>query len=272
MSTVTTKSPEGVYDVTIDPVGSRMTVYDILSDIDVSKLVKKKGQFDYLPWARAWDELLKEFPESQHEIVEFDGLPYLKTEVGYFVKTSVTVKGLTRTQTHPVLSYNNKPQLEPTCFDINTAHRRCLAKNVGLFGLGLHLYFNEEFEVPTGDYSESEKQDFDQAIEDQDGLTLVCLRNDMGMQGYINLYNSFPRGKKVDMKAEVQRLEQLGLPVFMNILDALNEAIEEAQEYNVRELWDELTKRQKAGVWKDLNETNQANLKKLLEMTADENE
>lgn len=246
------------------------SVYEVLSDVSTENLTKKKGKFDYLPWAVAWNLLLQYYPDSTHEILEFDGLPYLKTENGYFVKTSVTIENTTRTQMHPVLSYNNKPHENPSCFEINTSHRRCLAKNIGLFGLGLHLYFEEEFAEQGGDYTTEHKEEFDEALDKRDSLTLVCLRNDIGMDAYFALYNSFPRGQKTTMKELAGELENEGNPKFNDVVENMQSLIDSNDSHGSRESWDELTKRQKSATYKALNDHEQEKLKAILEETKDE--
>ena len=78
----------------------------------------------------------------------FDGLPYLRSETGYFVEVAVTVQGVTLSQIHPVLDGRNQPILEPTAFDINTSIQRCLVKAIALHGLGLYIYAGED--LPDG--------------------------------------------------------------------------------------------------------------------------
>ncbi|MDP7981010.1 DUF1071 domain-containing protein [Bacillus multifaciens] len=120
-----------------------------LASIDVSKHVEKKGRFSYLSWSWAVDQLLKKCPDATWQVVRFDGLPYMKTEVGYFVEVEVTVNNITRSQIHPVLDNYNKPIAKPTSFQINTSIQRCLAKAIALHGLGLYIYSGED--IPRDD-------------------------------------------------------------------------------------------------------------------------
>ncbi|HFK1463612.1 TPA: DUF1071 domain-containing protein [Bacillus cereus] len=120
-----------------------------LAVIDVSKHVEKKGRFSYLSWSWAVDQLLKKYPDATWQVVRFDGLPYMKTEVGYFVEVEVTVNNITRSQIHPVLDNYNKPIAKPTPFQINTSIQRCLAKAIALHGLGLYIYSGED--IPQDD-------------------------------------------------------------------------------------------------------------------------
>lgn len=115
-----------------------------LAVIDVSKHVEKKGRFSYLSWSWAVDQLLKKYPDATWQVVRFDGLPYMKTEVGYFVEVEVTVNNITRSQIHPVLDNYNKPIAKPTSFQINSSIQRCLAKAIALHGLGLYIYSGED--------------------------------------------------------------------------------------------------------------------------------
>lgn len=115
-----------------------------LAVIDVSKHVEKKGRFSYLSWSWAVDQLLKKYPDATWQVIRFDGLPYMKTEVGYFVEVEVTVNNITRSQIHPVLDNYNKPIAKPTSFQINTSIQRCLAKAIALHGLGLYIYSGED--------------------------------------------------------------------------------------------------------------------------------
>ena len=128
------------------------STFDILNKIDVNKYKKKKGRFDYLSWAYAVTEMLKVRPESTwhtHEY-EVDGKirPYMVTEAGFFVKVSVTIDGITRSQIHPVLDNRNQTIEKPNANDINTSIMRCLAKAIALHGLGLYIFAGEDLPEP----------------------------------------------------------------------------------------------------------------------------
>jgi hypothetical protein len=125
----------------------------------------------YLSWASAWELLLKHYPNSTFEIhEEFPNRQcFYDDELGYMVKTSVTVEGYTRTMTLPVMNHANKIMFDhsytytvgkgeklvektverATMFDINTNVMRCLVKTIALFGLGLYVYRGED--LPSGE-------------------------------------------------------------------------------------------------------------------------
>lgn len=115
-----------------------------LFQLDVSKHVEKKGQFSYLSWPFAVAQLRLADPEASWEVRRFDGLPYLNTDLGFFVEVAVTVQGVTLSQIHPVLDHKNRPILAPSAFDINTSIQRCLVKAIALHGLGLSIYAGED--------------------------------------------------------------------------------------------------------------------------------
>ena len=120
-----------------------------LNQINVSDHIEKKGDFSYLSWPYAVAQLRLADPTAVWEVRRYDGLPYLKTDTGYFVEVAVTVQNVTLTQIHPVLDGKNRPIVEPTAFDINTSIQRCLVKAIALHGLGLYVYAGED--LPNGE-------------------------------------------------------------------------------------------------------------------------
>ena len=67
-----------------------------LFQIDVAKYVEMKGQFSYLSWPFAVAQLRLADPTAYWEVRRFDRLPYLFTELGFFVEVAVTVQGVPR--------------------------------------------------------------------------------------------------------------------------------------------------------------------------------
>ena len=66
-----------------------------LNSINVSEHIEKKGAFSYLSWPFAVAQLRQADPAATWEVRRFDGLPYQKTEAGYF-EVAVTVHGGSR--------------------------------------------------------------------------------------------------------------------------------------------------------------------------------
>jgi len=121
------------------------SVYEVLSRIDLSDKVEKKGRFSYVSWSDAVAVLLENYPLSTWEVTKWsEGMPYCQATTGAFVEVSVTVEGITRTQVHPVLDHTNKPIPSPNAFQINTSIQRCLAKAIALHGLSLYIFRGED--------------------------------------------------------------------------------------------------------------------------------
>ena len=115
-----------------------------LDQVDVTRHIEKKGKFSYLSWAYAVRELKKRHPSATWTVHEWEGVPFIKSECGFFVKVTVIVNDVEMTQVHPVLDHQNKPISTPNSFQINTSIQRCLAKCIALHGLGIHLYAGED--------------------------------------------------------------------------------------------------------------------------------
>ncbi len=64
-----------------------------LNQVNVSEHIEKKGNFSYLSWPYAVAQLRLADPSASWEVRRFEGLPYLRSETGYFVEVAVTVQG-----------------------------------------------------------------------------------------------------------------------------------------------------------------------------------
>jgi hypothetical protein len=118
--------------------------FKVLNNVDVTALTKEKGKFKYLSWSNAVREASKLFPDITWEMTKWDYLPYLKTEVGYFVECSVTINGLVKTQMMAVLDFKNQTATAPKANDINKSQMRALTKAIALHGLGIDLWAGED--------------------------------------------------------------------------------------------------------------------------------
>ena len=143
-----------------------------LDQVDVTNHIEKKGKFSYLSWAFAVRELKKRHPSATWTVHEWDGIPFIATECGYFVKVTVMVNLIEMTQVHPVLDHQNKPVLTPNAFQINTSIQRCLAKCIALHGLGIHLYAGEDL-PPSPPLDEKQVETLLSTLKDNDKEGLV---------------------------------------------------------------------------------------------------
>lgn len=142
-----------------------MSVYEVLSAVDVSKMAKKKDKLTYLSWPFAWGELLKRYPTATYKVYENkDGWNYHTDGKTAWVKTGVTVEGVEHVEMLPVMDYRNKAigvdQITST--DVNKAIQRSLTKAIARHGLGLYIYAGEDLPggapAPGGGERITEKQ------------------------------------------------------------------------------------------------------------------
>lgn len=137
---------------------SEKNFFQELYDVDIRDRMYDKQGIVYAPWATVWSEVAKRFPDTTYEIVKFGEkqLPYTESDLGIMVYTKVTVKGITREMCLPVMDGSNKAMKSveykyktksgektvaaATMFDINKTIMRCLAKNLAMFGIALHLW------------------------------------------------------------------------------------------------------------------------------------
>lgn len=163
-----------------------------LRQINVNEHIEKKGQFSYLSWAFAVDKLIEAYPDAEWEVHHYPmmvaerevvGLsednepvtitnmravpeievPYMRTDTGYYVEVTVTIRGIARTQVHPVLDNRNQPISQPSSFQINTSIQRCLAKAIALHGLSLYIYAGEDLPPEENGQVTGEKMDVEHA-------------------------------------------------------------------------------------------------------------
>lgn len=128
-----------------------MSIFATLNAINVQERIEKKNGMNYLPWAWAWAEVKKHFPNSFYTIYENkDGLCYHTDGKTCWVKTGVTVvdgdQQLEHIEYLPVMDMRNKSiqQNAVTSFDVNKAIQRSLTKACARHGLGLYVYAGED--------------------------------------------------------------------------------------------------------------------------------
>lgn len=144
-----------------------MEHFEKLNAINVNNHTEEKNGLMHLPWAWAWANVKKQYPDAQYKILRFENnLPYVFDEkTGYMVFTQMTIEGITHEMWLPVMDGANKAMLDreytyktkysekvvdkATMFDINKTIMRCLVKNIAMFGLGLYIYAGED--LPEGE-------------------------------------------------------------------------------------------------------------------------
>ena len=131
-------------------MSSKQTVFETLSKINVSDKTEKKGQFTYLSWAFAWEQLKKVAPEAKVTVYEnAEGLPYFASSAGVIVKVGLTIEGTEHISYLPCMNFSNKAikQDAVTMMDVNKAIQRATVKAIALHGLGLYIYAGEDLPI-----------------------------------------------------------------------------------------------------------------------------
>jgi len=123
--------------------------FEILSAIDVTQHIEKKGNLSYLSWAWAVDQLLRADPAATWSYNQ----PTLFGET-MMVNCTVTAFGKNMSMQLPVMDFRNKAIASPDAFAVNTAMMRCLVKAIALHGLGLYIYAGED--LPLNDDGSAE--------------------------------------------------------------------------------------------------------------------
>ena len=127
-------------------------VFETLNSLDLSEKSKEKNSLSYLPWAEAWAEVKKVYPEAQFAVSkqvldEYGNVrPWFTDGVTGWVEVSVTIEDTTYTETLAIMDHRNKsiPANEITSVDANKSIKRCLVKALALHGLGLYIYRGED--------------------------------------------------------------------------------------------------------------------------------
>ena len=150
------------------------TVFQTLSEIDITSKIKKKNKMDYLPWSSAWDFIKNTYPNAAYRIVKTEnGCIYHNDGKTCWVETEVTIEDEIQTEVLPVLDYRNQAigLDKVTSSDVNKSIKRCLVKNLALFGLS--LWNGEEL----SDNAKKKKADVDEALRNVQKNIINILKN-----------------------------------------------------------------------------------------------
>lgn len=128
------------------------SVFEVLNAINVNEHTEKKNNLTYLPWAWAWAEVKKNYPDATYTIYEnANGMNYHTDGRTCWVKTGVTICGIENIEYLPVMDFRNAsiPVDKVTSIDVNKAIQRSLTKAAARHGLGLYIYAGEDLPEAT---------------------------------------------------------------------------------------------------------------------------
>jgi len=125
--------------------------YQVLNSLPFAEKIERKGNFDYLSWASAWDMLKKAYPTANrtiYENVDSDGrvINYFSDGKFAYVKVGITVEDVEHIDMLPVMDYRNNaiPMDKMDAMDVNTTIQRSTAKAIAMHGLGIQLWIGED--------------------------------------------------------------------------------------------------------------------------------
>jgi hypothetical protein len=124
------------------------SVFDVLSGINLSSKVEKRGNLSYISWANAWHAVKQHYPDVQRTVFETEnGVNYFHDTQTAWVKVGVTINNLEHIEMLPIMDMRNASiRLEKiTSFEVNKSIQRCTVKALALHGLALNIYSKEEF-------------------------------------------------------------------------------------------------------------------------------
>lgn len=130
----------------------KKSVFETLSSIDMSDKTREKNGLTYLPWAAAWAEVKKHYPEATYHIY-----PQIIDELGNerfwhtdgksgWVKVGVTIEGIEQIEVLAIMNLKNQaiPAENITSTEANKAKQRCLVKACAMHGLAVNIYLGED--------------------------------------------------------------------------------------------------------------------------------
>lgn len=228
----------------------KKSVFELLNSIDVSDKKEQKGRAEYISWAIAWQEVLTKFPDTTYEIKTFktkipkpvlvkeysstapEGkaqttekeytvvvdeveLPYNTDGNTAYVQTSVTIDGKTQEEFLHVMDNVGKsiPLEKITSADINKSIKRCLTKNLALFGYGLNLWTGDDLSDLAVENKENEELE-------RNRLQTECLKkmkdrvasdglNKDALFAYITAMIGTATPKKLDSIEKLKQMKEL---------------------------------------------------------------
>jgi hypothetical protein len=138
-------------------MAEEVDVFKRLNKIDVSKKTKQKQNLTYLPWASAWAEVKKIYPDASFRVIpqimdeHGNTRPWHSDGISGWVSVGVTIQGTEITEDLAIMDFKNKaiPAENITSVDANKAVKRCLVKALALHGLGTYIYEGEDLPEET---------------------------------------------------------------------------------------------------------------------------
>ena len=137
--------------------------FEVLYNLDLSEDQKEKNGLLYLPWATAWGEVKKKFPDATYTVYkQLIKITQTKEDTVYerevlrpwfddgrtgWVSTGVTINGIEHIEELAIMDFKNKsiPADSIMSTDAGKSIQRSLTKACARHGVALNIYKGEEF-------------------------------------------------------------------------------------------------------------------------------
>tara|TARA_Y100001972_G_scaffold129215_1_gene195296 strand:+ start:1988 stop:2644 length:657 start_codon:yes stop_codon:yes gene_type:complete len=153
-------------------------VFQTLSSLDISPLITRKMNLDYLSWSRAWLITQKHYPGTTRRFTDFPSPVDSNVKLGALIypggsaEVECTVdllhpsgEILSHTERLSVMDNKNKAILQPDTRDVLDARQRCLVKCLAMgFGLGLSLWSGDIVSMILSEPTEEDRQEREKEI------------------------------------------------------------------------------------------------------------
>ena len=177
---------------------AKKSVFQTLSAINVNEHTKVKGQFTYLSWSWAWEQLMNHYPDSFYEFLPLINYPDGTCEAS----VNVSVEGITRNMLLPVMDFKNNAKKNPNARDISDTRMRCLVKCIAMFGLGIYLYSGESLPEQTKDMIKESASQVFALSESNDSEGLKQIWHELDAEEQAQVWQAIPN----DIKDNVREL------------------------------------------------------------------
>ena len=231
------------------------SVFTNLQGVNVNDFTEKKGNLTYLSWANAWSELLKKYPAATFKFHD----PTVFPDETMMVYCTVEVEGIKRRCHLPVLDHKNNAIKGPNAFQVNTAMMRCLAKAIGLHGLGLYIYQGEDlpFESP-----------YQEAVRMMQGSSMDFheWNHSLSEHQREEAFGGAPQGEKTKFKEEWRLKSKEADDIIENSAAELLAALEAENSWDFKSAASDLTKYEKSCVWARFSDVQKEKIASLMHL------
>lgn len=231
-----------------------------LSVVDCGEFIEKKGSLSYISWASAWQLLKEHCPDATYE--QHDPITFPNGEMMVFC--SVTVGGIAHKMQLPVLDHRNSPIQNPNVFQINTSMQRCLAKAIGMHGLGLYVYRGEDLPPAEEIDNTAMYEEFNRRYLENKHDCAVWY-SQLSEEEMSAVKEGSPKGKKTATQTLLRDLVTLMHSNFDEYARHLGEAIQKGDIVAIKQLQEELNDYERNLVKHRLSDEDKQQLRKLMQ-------